>query len=121
MQILLPSLGELRVIECPKVEMFPDGASRSVDCCEKGIRDRCIVQQPKPLNQWVHSLKTDLLDQMGKFDSLIECAFSLWRKVDSLEANIKDLEAEASFFNATASQVAVRVHFFVSFFTLMII
>ncbi|QCD95237.1 disease resistance protein RPM1 [Vigna unguiculata] len=25
MQILLPSLGELRVIECPKVEMFPDG------------------------------------------------------------------------------------------------
>ncbi|QCE03871.1 hypothetical protein DEO72_LG8g1900 [Vigna unguiculata] len=73
------------------------------------------------LLEWVHSLKMDLLDQMGKFDSLIECAFSLWRKVDSLEANIKDLEAEASFFNATASQVAVRVHFFVSFFTLMII
>jgi len=42
-------------------------------------------------------------------------------EVDSLDANIKDLEAEASFFNATASQVAVRVHFFVSFFTLMII
>jgi len=45
---------------------------------------------------------------------------SLDSHVDSLEANIKDLEAEASFFNATASQVAVRVHFFVLFFTLMI-
>ncbi|KAG4967760.1 hypothetical protein JHK87_033411 [Glycine soja] len=31
---------------------------------------------------------------------------SLDSQVDSLEANIKDLEAEASFFNATASQVA---------------
>ncbi|KOM50230.1 hypothetical protein LR48_Vigan08g105700 [Vigna angularis] len=45
---------------------------------------------------------------------------SMDSQVDSLEANIKDLEAEASFFNATASQVAVRVHFFVLFFTLMI-
>ncbi|KAG2397178.1 uncharacterized protein HKW66_Vig0145860 [Vigna angularis] len=31
---------------------------------------------------------------------------SMDSQVDSLEANIKDLEAEASFFNATASQVA---------------
>ena len=43
---------------------------------------------------------------------------SLDSQVDSLEANIKDLEAEASFFNATASQVAVRVHFFFVLFTL---
>nr|XP_007132674.1 hypothetical protein PHAVU_011G115000g [Phaseolus vulgaris]ESW04668.1 hypothetical protein PHAVU_011G115000g [Phaseolus vulgaris] len=39
----------------------------------------------------------DILQRRGK---------SLDSQVDSLEANIKDLEAEASFFNATASQVA---------------
>ncbi|KAG4980238.1 hypothetical protein JHK84_033815 [Glycine max] len=36
---------------------------------------------------------------------------SLDSQVDSLEANIKDLEAEASFFNATASQVADRTQY----------
>lgn len=41
-------------------------------------------------------------------------------QVDSLEANIKDLEAEASFFNDIVSQLEVRLHFFVLLFTLMI-
>ncbi|QCE03546.1 hypothetical protein DEO72_LG8g1571 [Vigna unguiculata] len=57
------------------------------------------------LLEWVHSLKMDLLEQMGKGKSLDA-------EVDSLEANIKDLEAEASFFNATASRVAEETYMY---------